>query len=352
MKDSENQSFPSVSVAIPTLNEEKYIQTVLSVFSESQYPNIVEILVADGGSTDATREIVKDFAIKDPRVKLIDNSDKIQAAGLNKLISLAKGDLFLRADAHCTYASNYVEESVRAYLKSGALNVGGAQRFAAENKTQAYIAFAVDSFLGSGGASYRNIDFEGYAETVFLGCYNTDVLKKLGGFLPGNVTNEDAELNIRLEKEKKGAIYISPDIKVWYYPRRTFKDLFIQYYKYGIGRCNTFFVHSVSPSIRGSIPFVFISLFLIVALLLSVIGNFQLLFSITAGLLIFVMLNVAFTVIRRKKYFDSNIWQGKNSDRPGLSKSFIGCLIAIFIMNIAHFAGFGTQLFKRLFNKR
>ncbi|MDR9415825.1 MAG: hypothetical protein RI564_06045, partial [Gracilimonas sp.] len=40
---------PTVTVAIPALNEEDHIERVISGFLNSDYSNLVEILVADGG---------------------------------------------------------------------------------------------------------------------------------------------------------------------------------------------------------------------------------------------------------------------------------------------------------------
>ena len=76
------QSKPSVTVAVPTLNEAANIETLVRRFLATRYPNLVEVFVADGGSTDGTRAIVARLAQQDARVRLLDNPDRIQSVGM------------------------------------------------------------------------------------------------------------------------------------------------------------------------------------------------------------------------------------------------------------------------------
>ena len=167
----ENRNNPTVTVAIPTYNESVNIEHLLNVLLLTEYPNLVEIFVADGGSTDATQDIVKKVSLAQPKVKLIHNPLKIQSVGINLILQECTGDIFLIADAHSEYASDYIERCVEVLVKSKALNVGGAQRFVAKTPFQVGIALGSRSFLGSGGAKYRDPNYNGYADTVYLGCF-------------------------------------------------------------------------------------------------------------------------------------------------------------------------------------
>jgi succinoglycan biosynthesis protein ExoA len=264
----------SVCVAIPALNEERHIANVIHSLVASGGELVREIIVADGGSTDRTKEIVEALAKEDNRIRLIHNPGRIQSAALNMIIAETTAPIFLRADAHCEYAHDYVPQCVRALLRTGARNVGGCQRFIAITSFQLAVSVASRSFLGSAGAKYRDLDFDGPVDTVFLGCFHTKDLRSLGGYSPkfrinedgelnnrirevfrnDQVTNQDAELNERLAKDGKSvAIYLCRDIHVWYYPRTNLKGLSRQYFNYGRGRWQTL-LHCHRVPLRSILP--------------------------------------------------------------------------------------------------
>lgn len=344
------KSKPSVTIAIPALNEEKFIAKVLDAFINNSYQNIVQICVADGGSKDSTREIIKSYSEKDERIILVDNPKKYQSFALNEVLKIAEGDLFIRADGHCIYDKDYVQESVKAILKSGAVNVGGTQRYIAKNRVQAGIAISSKNFFGNGGAKYMDETFEGYADTVFLGCFRTEDLKKIGGFSEVNRTNEDAEINLRIKRDLNGKIYVSPNIKTWYYPRSGFFKLFKQYFRYGKGRYITNRIHDGNIPYRSKAPFYFISFMITYGILDLLFKDKQLgatfIFSAIILLVLFESIRFSF---EKREYFECDIWNGDNNNIPGVLSNSIFCFIALFVMNGAHFLGYGWQMIRGLF---
>ena len=337
---------PTVSIVIPTYNEEDNIESVINSFLAAEYSQIVEILVIDGNSTDKTVAKVTKIAIENNLVKLLPNPDKNQSAALNIGLKVCKGDVFLRADAHCIYADNYVDKCIQTLLKTEASNVGGAQRFVAEEKFQAGVALAAKSILGSGGAKYRDPHFNGYVDTVFLGCMWTQILKDIGGYST-QIVNEDAELNQRLLADNPQGIYVSSDIKVWYYPRKTWQALWIQYFKYGRGRYLTSIKHTKKKQLRGQLPFFVISgavIYLGLDLFLPQINLYS------KELFIFGLIAVFGESLRvNLKYnsqFIAEIWRGETEFAPSFINRWINCAIAIMTLPVAHFSGYSYQLIK------
>ena len=249
---------PFVTIAMPCFNEEHYIEACVASVQAQDYPaDRIEILVADGRSTDRTREVLADLAAADARIRLIDNPERLQAAGMNRIIAEARGDLIVRMDVHCEYAPSYVRSCVEVMQRTGADNVGGAQRARARSRFQKALCAALDSPLGVGGAAYRSPDKEGYVDTVFLGAFRRAVFEQVGIYDPCAITNEDAELNQRL-LASGGRIYLSPDIEVYYYPRDSFRALARQYFKYGQGRARTLLKHRTLPTVRPLVPFLLV----------------------------------------------------------------------------------------------
>jgi succinoglycan biosynthesis protein ExoA len=246
---------PTVTIAMPAFNEEHYIEAcIASVQAQDYPPELIEILVADGRSTDRTREILARLSQQDPRIRLVDNPAKLQAAGLGLIVKQATGDVIVRMDVHAEYAPDYVRTCVETLERTGADNVGGAQRAKAKTAFQRALCAALESPLGVGGAKYRSAESEGYVDTVFLGAFRRRVFETIGLWDPGAITNEDAELNQRI-LDSGGQIYLSRDIVVHYFPRDSLKSLATQYFRYGRGRARTLLKLRSIPTVRPLIPF-------------------------------------------------------------------------------------------------
>ena len=248
-----------VSIVMPAYNEERYIAACLESVQAQDYPaELLEILVADGRSTDRTREILARITEADPRIQMIDNPARLQAAGLGLAVKAATGDVIVRMDVHCEYAPDYVRRCVEVLERTGADNVGGAQRARARTLFQRALCAALGSKLGTGGVGYRDESQEGFVDTVFLGAFRRRVFETVGLWDPAAITNEDSELNQRI-LEGGGTIYLSRDIVVHYYPRDSFRALATQYFRYGRGRARTLLKLGRFPRLRPMIPFLAMS---------------------------------------------------------------------------------------------
>jgi glycosyltransferase involved in cell wall biosynthesis len=85
-----------VSVVIPCKNAEPWIGTQLDALAHQDYPGPIEIIVADNGSDDASRDIVG----RNPGVRLVDASARRGPNyARNTGATLAQGDLILTCDA-------------------------------------------------------------------------------------------------------------------------------------------------------------------------------------------------------------------------------------------------------------
>ncbi len=244
-----------VTIAMPAYNEEHYIEGCIASIQAQDYPrDLIEILIADGRSTDRTREVLARLAVADPRIRVIDNPARLQAAGLGLLVMQAEGDVILRMDVHAEYAPDYIRVCVDTLERTGADNVGGAARAKAKTFFQRALCAVLESPLGVGGAKYRSAHAEGFVDTVFPGAFRRKVFETVGLWDPGAITNEDAELNQRI-LDSGGQIYLSRDIVVHYFPRDSFKSLAQQYWKYGRGRARTLLKHGTLATPRPLIPF-------------------------------------------------------------------------------------------------
>ena len=263
-----NNTVPRVSVVMPCYNEEKFVKNSIESLVGDYFPKYCELIIVDGMSSDGTREVVQSFIKQGLRIRLLENKKRFQAYGLNLGISEAKGEIIIRADAHCLYPHGYIKKCVELLKATGASNVGGVMLPQGASTNQRAISLALIHPLGVGDAKWHLGNFYGYVDTVYLGTFWRKLFDEIGLYDTNCKTNEDAELNLRILKAEK-KIYLDSSIRVIYFPRESLKKLAVQYFKYGKGRCYTSLKHKKITSLRQLGPFG-----LVVGLILSLILSF------------------------------------------------------------------------------
>lgn len=213
---------PPVSVLIPCRNEAAFIGRCLDSVLASDYPgDLLEVLVADGRSTDGTRTILETYAERDTRVRWLDNAAGITPAGLNRAIEAARGTILVRLDAHACIARDYLSRAVAHLEHSGADNVGGLMRTIARDPGpfSEPIRVALEHPFGVGNSHFRTgAAGPRWVDTVFGGCWHRELFTRLGGFNERLVRGQDLEFNIRLRRAG-GRILLAPDLHSDYYAR-------------------------------------------------------------------------------------------------------------------------------------
>ena len=108
-----------VSIVTPSYNQGKYLeQTIQSVLNQTY--NNIEYLVVDGGSTDNSVNIIKNYEEKISY--WISEPDKGQADAINKGFKLAKGDFICWVNSDDILYPNFVADRVQQFKENP--NVG------------------------------------------------------------------------------------------------------------------------------------------------------------------------------------------------------------------------------------
>ena len=104
-----------ISIAVPSYNYAQYISACLESIRKQDYIDF-EVLIADGGSSDGSLEIIRKFCDEDSRFKLVSTSDKGQADSIYKSFEHANGDVlcFLNAD-DCYLSNDSLSSVVKAF---------------------------------------------------------------------------------------------------------------------------------------------------------------------------------------------------------------------------------------------
>ena len=207
-----------------------------SIYQQTYPREKMEVIIADGLSTDNTHQEIQSFIEiqQDLSLKVVDNPQRIIPAGLNQAIAAAQGDIIVRLDAHSMPAKDYVQRCVEALEAGLGENVGGLWEIQPGGKAwQARaIASAASHPLGVGDARYRVGGQAQEVDTVPFGAFQRSLIDQVGYFDETLLTNEDYEFNTRI-RQSGGVIWFDPAIRSKYIARDNLGSLARQYWRYG-----------------------------------------------------------------------------------------------------------------------
>ena len=299
----------TVSIVVPCYNEEKTIFALLEAIFRQTYPKeFMEVIIADGMSTDSTLKQIAKFAElhKSLSVRVIENPKRIIPAGLNLGLENAKGEIIIRMDAHSKPKADYVELCVKDLENSKGNNVGGIWEIQAggEGWIAQSIAMAASHPIGVGGARYRVGGKAQYVDTVPFGAFYKNLIEEIGGFNETLLTNEDYEFNTRIRKSG-GKIWFDPNIVSTYFARTTLRDLAAQYWRYGFWKVKMLQRYPESLKWRQGLPpiFVFTLLMLTILSLFIPIFRFVLLVEVMLYLVVLFLAGVQVALRERKLHY-------------------------------------------------
>ena len=250
---------PSVSVIMPIRNEHAFIEDALrALLAQEQLPASYEIVVVDGMSDDGTREIVAQVAAEDPRVRMLDNPQRIVSSALNIGIASTISNVIIRVDGHTRVAPDFIRANLDLLAAHPeAWSVGGPIAHRGKSTLARGIAAAMSSRFGVGGATHRDESYEGYAEGAVFPAFRRSIFDEVGLFDELLVRNQDDEFNFRIT-DRGGKIYISPRVKHDYFVRGSLKSLARQYLQYSYWKVAVFRKHKKVIAARHLAPVVFV----------------------------------------------------------------------------------------------
>ena len=247
----------TILVVVPTLNEEAYIDTCLaSLIGNDPRMPAVRIVVADGGSTDRTREIVAGSQSDWPNLLLIDNPARLQSAAVNRAVADAAAPehrILVRCDAHSLYPPGFVLDVAECLVARGAASLTVPMDAEGTGCFQRAVALVTDTPLGSGGSAHRGGQHSGWVDHGHHAGFDLAWFRRLGGYDETFSHNEDAEYDRRLVAAG-GLIWLEANLRIGIAPRATPMALARQYWRYGRGRARTVLKHRMRPRLRQMIP--------------------------------------------------------------------------------------------------
>jgi succinoglycan biosynthesis protein ExoA len=248
---------PFVSVLLPIRNESNFIERGLRAVAEQNYPlDRMEVLVADGRSTDDTRAMILQFANSHPelKIRILDNPGKIVPTGMNIALRKARGEIIVRVDGHCIIAPDYVRQCVDHLQKDNVDGVGGPTKTIGETPMAKAIAIGMSSPFGVGNSAFRTTSGRSMlADTVPFPAYSKQTIEHAGLYDEELVRNQDDEYNYRI-RELGGKILLADDVRSTYFSRASLRGLWKQYFQYGFWKVRVLQKHPRQMSTRQFVP--------------------------------------------------------------------------------------------------
>ena len=253
---------PKVSVIVPCYNEQATIRLLLDAIYTQTFPLYdIEVIIADGQSTDNTRVEISSFQRQRPEmvVSVVENLQRVIPSGLNRAIEVAQGEFIIRMDAHSIPAPDYIETCVKALQSGSGDNVGGVWQIrpGATTGLARAIAVAASHPLGVGDALYRIGSHAQEVDTVPFGAFSRGLVDRIGMFDETLLTNEDYEFNVRV-RQSGGKIWLDPAIRSTYFARATLRELSNQYWRYGYWKAQMLLRHPKTLRWRQALPPLFV----------------------------------------------------------------------------------------------
>lgn len=108
---------PLVSVIVPAYNAARYLEAAVVSVQSQTYPHWELIIVVDGGSTDATAQVVERCARADSRIRYFHHRHERMASARNFGIKQARGDYVAFLDADNLFLPDKLKRQT-AYLNN------------------------------------------------------------------------------------------------------------------------------------------------------------------------------------------------------------------------------------------
>ena len=195
----------SVSVIIPTYNEEQTIVACLVSLKRQSYKNL-EIIVVDDGSTDDTLKIMARVKSQTLNYKLLNQSHLGPGPARNLGVQSAKGEILVFVDADMVFDKNFIRDLTKPILDGKTIGTFSKNEFNL-NKD---IIWSACWNINRNWPINRLITPD-YPETapVFRAILKRE-FEKVGGFDTTGEYTDDWSLSKKLQREStlaKGAIY-------------------------------------------------------------------------------------------------------------------------------------------------
>jgi glycosyltransferase involved in cell wall biosynthesis len=271
---SPSKVYSKYSIIVPSYNRQEEIEELLESFLALEFPpERLELIIADDGSVDKTKSVVKEYQRKlSFEVRFYSQKNQGPGTARNMGAKKAKGDFFIFIDSDCMVPSDWLKNIDAGLMRQNADAFGGRDSFHEDFPVLLKaINYSMTSFLTTGGLrGSRGKKLAKFYPRSFNMGLSKQTFHKIGGF--GSLRHgQDIEFSHRLIKSGAKIVYI--DNAIVFHKRRTsIKKFFKQVFNWGVARINLYKIDQTMLEPLHVIPAV-VTLFFLFLLFSSILTS-------------------------------------------------------------------------------
>jgi glycosyltransferase involved in cell wall biosynthesis len=216
-----------ISVVATVLNEANTLPHLLdSLATQTHLPD--EVIVCDGGSTDATLSVLETYqAAHHLPLRFFQQLGGNISQGRNAAIEAATGDVIAVTDAGVRLSQNWLEKITAPFAEAGTEAVAGF--FVSDPQT------AFETAMGATVLpALREVDPTRFLPSSRSVAFRKRAWAEVGGYPEWLDYCEDLIFDLRI-RDRYGPFVFAPQATVHFRPRPSLRAFFVQYYRYARG---------------------------------------------------------------------------------------------------------------------
>jgi cellulose synthase/poly-beta-1,6-N-acetylglucosamine synthase-like glycosyltransferase len=244
---------PFISIIIPVKNFERTIEKTFEYLLNVDYPrDSWEWVIADGGSTDKTVEIIKNWQEEHPFIKLVEIPNcPSPGFARNKALEVVRGDFLFFTDADCAPCKDWINEMLKHFARDPKIAAVGGEVYTLkvdpDNLVEAWCqhfrfnmvspryGFIQEGYYPEFPKQPQPIDIGGHKAYFFGTCnvaYRKKAMQEIGAKFWERPTGEDMDLSYQ-HRSRGWKFYFAPLAKVDHMHRADLKALLKVWVTYG-----------------------------------------------------------------------------------------------------------------------